>query len=496
MTFFSRLRRRRRPAFALPGHREPVFKPAFNAPPPPKPKSLLSFLDASPFRNDFSDSAPARPRYAPYVPPPGVRPASESGLAQDSALPANAFTGAFWGATPSQSWIADGLGFMGYAYLAEMAQRAEFRKPCDVIARECVREWIAFSRTETSEKPSEVKSPDTKILDTKIKAIEAEFTRLNVRGVVHKAVLQGLLYGLSHIWLDIEGASQNTPLLFTPEAGLKGRLKRLVNIEPVWTAPNAYNADNPLAPDYYRPKDWWVQGTLVHASRLLSLVPYEVSDLFKPAFNFGGLSLTQQLRPYVHNYLRTRNSVANLVSNFSKLVLKTDMAARMQESMAQNGFGGGLGDAAQSVIGRAAFMRQISEGQDTIVADKENEDVSIVSAPLSGLDKLQAQAMESMASIPGIPIVKLFGIQPQGLNASSEGSIRVFYDEIGSIQEAHLRPLLEKLLQLVQLHLFGEIDPKIGFTFKPLWRLDAREHAETEKTEAETDLLNERLDAS
>ena len=59
------------------------------------------------------------------------------------------------------------------------------------------------------------------------------------------------------------------------------------------------------------------------------MVPYGVSDLFKPSFNFGGMSLTQQLRPYVHNFLRTRNSISNITANFSKLVLKTDMGGLM-----------------------------------------------------------------------------------------------------------------------------------------------------------------------
>lgn len=443
------------------------------------------------------DAALLRARFSPHKPPRGVVPDGMNlamDAAHDSALTAvGNWAWAQAGAGRLQSWMADGLGFMGYPYLAEMAQRAEFRKPCDVIARECVREWLEIkagvgddSDTDSLMGQERVeKELQKERLAEKVTALEAELKRLGARDAVHKAILHGLLYGLGHIWIDIEGIGtgpldQDVPLLLTPEAGLKGRVKRLVNIEPVWTVPNSYNADNPLRADYYRPENWWVQGCLIHATRLLTTVPYEVSDLFKPAFNFGGLSLTQQLRPYVHNYLRTRNSVANLVANFSKLVLKTDMAARMQTCLAE----GSSGD--KSVIGRATFMQNVSEGQDTIVADKENEDVSIVSAPLGGLDHLQAQAMEAMASIPGIPLVKLFGIAPQGLNASSEGEIRVFYDEISSIQEQRIRPILEKIFELAQLNLWGEIDPDIEFAFKPLWQMDDRQAAEIGKMKIES----------
>lgn len=144
----------------------------------------------------------------------------------------------------------------------------------------------------------------------------------------------------------------------------------------------------------------------------------------------------------------------------------------------------------RSVQSRAAFMQQVSEGQDTIVADNQNEDVSIIATPLGGLSDLQAQAMEAMASIPGIPLVKLFGITPNGLNASSEGEIRVFYDEIAAFQENNLRPVLERILRLVQLHLWGELDDAIDFDFVNLWQLDDEKSAMVERTKAETDRVN------
>ena len=39
----------------------------------------------------------------------------------------------------------------------------------------------------------------------------------------------------------------------------------------------------------------------VHASRLMTTIPFPVSDLLKPAYSFGGLSLIQMGKPYVDN---------------------------------------------------------------------------------------------------------------------------------------------------------------------------------------------------
>jgi phage-related protein (TIGR01555 family) len=108
------------------------------------------------------------------------------------------------------------------------------------------------------------------------------------------------------------------------------------------------------------------------------------------------------------------------------------------------------------------------------------------------VDHLQAQAQEQMASVSGIPLVKLLGITPSGLNASSDGEIRSFYDFISSYQE-HLFGLhLETVLKIIQLSEFGEIDDDIGYRFEPLWELNETERASVRKTDVDTavELIN------
>ena len=118
--------------------------------------------------------------------------------------------------------------------------------------------------------------------------------------------------------------------------------------------------------------------------------------------------------------------------------------------------------------------------------DKNIEDFDNVSVPLGSLDKLQAQAQEHMASVSGIPLVKLLGVTPSGLNASSDGEIRCFYDWIGAYQEVLFRINLTKVVNFVQLSLFGDVDEDIIIQFEPLWALDEKELAEVDKLKAET----------
>src|SRR5262249_3889412 len=256
----------------------------------------------------------------------------------------------------------------------------------------------------------------------------------------------------------------------------KGSLKRLRVIEPVWTYPSSYNATDPLKPDWYKPASWFVQGKEVHSTRLMTFIGREVPDLLKPAYSFGGLSMSQMVKPYVDNWLRVRQSVSDLVSTFSTSGIKTSMS----NFLAAGG---------DELFKRLVLFNRNRDNQGLMVLDKDTEEYFNVSTPLTTLDQLQAQAQEHMASVSRIPLVKLLGISPAGLNASSEGEIETFDDTINAAQEAQLRPNLTRVLHFVQLSLWGEIDPGITFTFVPLSDLTQKEKAEVEKIEAETDQI-------
>ena len=256
-----------------------------------------------------------------------------------------------------------------------------------------------------------------------------------------------------------------------------GDLKRLKVIEPIWTYPCQYNSNDPLAEDFYRPTSWLVMSKEVHSSRLLTIVSREMPDLLKPAYMFGGLSLSQMGKPYVDYWMRTRKSVSDMIAAFSVMVLKTNMG-----QILNNG-------AAESLANRIALFNRIRDNRGLMALDKESEELANISAPLGSLDKLQAQSQEHMAAVWGVPIIVLLGITPSGLNASSEGEIRVFYQWIESQQEAIGTPAVTRLLEVVQLSLFGEIDHDIGFTWIPLWSMDAVQAANVQKLNADTDAV-------
>jgi len=415
-------------------------------------------------------ASPARQTYNPFkmaVPPPGVLPdgVEPPSMAQDSAM-----GGALgWAGSFANQVFAEGLEFLGYPYLAELAQRAEYRVITETIATEMTRKWIKFQAVGEVDKTAQ------------IKAIEDEFTRLGVKDVFCKAAQHDGFFGRAHVYLDTGQTDDRDELKLVIGNGTnamskakvgKGSLKRLRVIEPVWTYPSSYNATDPLKPSWYKPSSWFVQGKEVHSTRLLTFIGREVPDLLKPAYSFGGLSMSQMVKPYVDNWLRVRQSVSDLISTFSTSGIKTSMS----NFLAAGG---------DQLFKRLVLFNSNRDNQGLMVLDKDTEEFFNVSTPLTTLDQLQAQAQEHMASVSRIPLVKLLGISPAGLNASSEGEIETFDDSINAYQEAFFRPNLTRLLHFVQLNLWGIVDPAITFAFVPLSDLTPKEKAEVDKLEAE-----------
>lgn len=405
-----------------------------------------------------------KPRFAPPVLPNGVVPEGQkSAVAMDYCPGVYDFMNSAWGGFDSNF-----EPFPGYPYLAGLATRAEYRNFADSLSSEITREWIKFKGASDSDPKNKVQAEQDK---QRIKELEAACKTFNLQDIFKLAAAQDCFFGRGQISINIKGADPNLPLVLSPVTVRKGSLEGFKCIEAMWTTPSAYNSNDPTAVDFYQPREWFVLGKQVHASRLLTIITRPLPDMLKPAYNFSGMSLSQLAQPYVNNWLRTRQSVSDLINNFSITALKTNMAQTLQGSCDGS-----------DVNARADLFTLTRSNKGLMLLDKDAEELVQVNTPLSGLHELQAQSLEQMCTVSRLPAVILTGVSPSGLNASSEGEIRVFYDWISSQQNAFFRHPLEICIKIIMLHLWGEIDETITFDFNPLWQESKTEKAATRKS--------------
>lgn len=428
----------------------------------PKPSANLALRSA--VQKAQAVTVIAHPVKLPELLPSVVPAGEKSGIAMDSNF--SNYVTAYGGKG------VEVAGFPGYPYLAALATRAEYRAFASALSTELTREWITINSSETAGDETKQKVTElTKALDD-----------MGLKCIIQRAAEHDCYFGRAQIFLEIAGHAPDTPLVLSDKTIAKGSKIKVKTVEAIWTTPTAYNALDPLQPDFYHPVKWFMLGKQVHASRLMTVITRPVPDMLKPAFNFGGMSLSQLAEPYVNNWLRTRQSVSDLIANFSVTAIKT----RMDQVLSGSGDPDLDGGAANDLFMRAALFTATRANQGLMMLDNDTEDLVQVNTPLGGLHELQAQSQEHMCAVSRMPAMILTGISPSGLNASSEGEIRSFYDWIKAQQEAHWRAVIDTVLKVLQFSMYGSVDPDIWFSFVSLYQMTPKELAEIRTADATT----------
>lgn len=339
--------------------------------------------------------------------------------------------------------------FIGYGALQQVAQNGMIRNCIKTVADDVTRAWIT------------VKGGKNTDPDKAEKLQDAQERTFQLRTLFNRAVAKVGFMGGAFIFVktsDEAGQDLSLPLKFNDRsAELKqgGYLKFLV-VDPVNVSPLEYNSINPLRDDYYKPQKWFVMGRPVHADRMITMYANEPPLLLKPAYNFLGIPQAQILWDYVLHWNECRVAATELIKKLSLLIYYTNAQDRMAD---MNGV--------QDLDAIMSMLQYYRDNNSVFLANNDTDRVENVQTSMAGVNDTVRQSQEMIAAINRTPAVKLFGISPSGFNATGESDLRNYNDHIRSQQELY-RPAVQKCLDAIQLHLFGEIDPEITFEWNEL----------------------------
>lgn len=373
----------------------------------------------------------------------------------------SAFAGAL-SASFERSVLSSFTTFVGYGALQQLSQDALIRLCVQTRTDEMIREWI------------NIKCKD----EERQKALEKAIENMGIKTKLSEALtLMGMMGG-AYVFIDTGADNDDlvNPLNKTDKSAELGKEKTLSFrvIDPVFTTPQSFNANNPLAEDFYWPSVYMIMGTPVHKSRLIRFVENEVPDLLKPSYNFLGLPQAQILSDYVTDFRRNREEVNRLLQKFSTSIIKGDLKQQLYQNKTIS-----------VLSNRVKLFAKYRNNNGVALLDKETEDFVQTNAPLTGLTDILRQSLEFVVSVNQSGVVKTLGYTPNGFS-SGESDVKLQADLIATRQEKILRKPIEQILRLLQLHLFGEIDPELTFDFNPLDADDDRAMAEVRKLRADT----------
>lgn len=141
---------------------------------------------------------------------------------------------------------------------------------------------------------------------------------------------------------------------------------------------------------------------------------------------------------------------------------------------------------------RFVLMEQLRSTMNALLLDADMETLDLMQSPLQGLADVFDRVMQILSQKAKMPMVKLFGMSPAGLNATGESDMRIWYDQVQSFRADVLEPLL---LWFVSLAVQDRRCPAYGRNFEPeivwpsLWQPTPLESADGSLKVAQADAI-------
>lgn len=291
----------------------------------------------------------------------------------------------------------------------------------------------------------------------------------------------GRLYGGSIVVCLVEGQDMSTPLRI--ETVRKDQFKGLLVLDRWMVEPSLNDLVTDLGPDLGMPKYYFVNSTApaivgqkIHYSRCVRFEGVHLPYWQRVTENLWGGSILERLYDRMIALDSATTGAAQLVY---KAYLRTFKIKGYREIVSAGG------EAMAGLVKSIQFMREQQSIEGITILDAEDEFEGLVHNAFTGLDEILTQFGQQIAGGAEIPLVRLFGEAPAGLNSSGESDIRTYYDGIRQKQVRTMSVGVRTVCILQAQSLGIKLGKDFGVEFNPLWQMSEEEKANVAKVRAE-----------
>lgn len=302
----------------------------------------------------------------------------------------------------------------------------------------------------------------------------AEVEQLQVWDALCDTIKWARLYGGALAVLLIDGQDVSTPLNL--DSISKGQFRGLMVLDRWQVTPTLTHLVRDYGPDMGKPMYYQVTADsmvlvsqTIHYSRVIRIDGVELPYWQRIAENLWGQSVLERLWDRLLAFDSTTQGAAQLVY---KAHLRTYKVDKLREVIAQ------AGPAMEALVKQMDMVRRFQSNEGLTLMDAKDEFEAHVYT-FSGLDSVLLQFGQQISGALQIPLVRLFGQSPAGLNATGDSDLRTYYDKVAQQQDRKLRAGLTTLLNVLHRSVLGRPpDKKFAYEFRPLWQLSDPEKAE------------------
>ncbi|CQR71667.1 hypothetical protein SOV_04630 [Sporomusa ovata DSM 2662] len=340
------------------------------------------------------------------------------------------------------------------------------RRIIDVVPGDMLKNWIKI----TSQMPPDaLKRFDTLVRKTQLK----------------KRLLEGLrwgrLYGGAAGVILIEGQGDMLAEPLDLDTVMPGTFKGLLVLDR-WSGITPLSAElvtDLNDPDFGLPARYIIstetisRGIEVHHSRIVRFTGRDLPFWEKQQEMYWGASEVEHVFDELKKRDNTSWNIASLVFNANIRVMKYEDLAQIFTTLDEQ--------AIQDIYNIVQAQNWLMSNTGTQLLGK-NDDFQTFQYAFSGLDKVYENFMLDLAGAAEMPVTKLFGRSPAGLNATGESDMQNYDDGIEEKQESYLRSPLDKLLPILFMSEFGAIPDDLDYQFNKVRTPSAKENTDLAST--------------
>ncbi|MGI4802891.1 MAG: DUF1073 domain-containing protein [Janthinobacterium lividum] len=306
-------------------------------------------------------------------------------------------------------------------------------------------------------------------------AMQAEEHRLGVRQKVNAAQKLARQYGGAAILLGTGDKDPSRPL--NVDKVRRGGLTYLHVLSRYDLAVQELDRDA-LSPYYGEPKEYRLaSGTnsaVIHPSRIVRFVGNGHLDASR-SIDGWGYSVLQRVWDAIRN-------VASTAANIASLVYEAKVDVISIPGLTQNSLSP---DYQSKVLSRFAIANMGKSNQNALILDAE-EKWDQKQITFGGLVDVLNKFLEVAAGAANMPVTRLLGVAPKGLNSTGQSEVRAYYDTLAGRQLVELGPAMARLDEALIRSALGARPAALAYEWSPLWQMDEAESAALALQKAQT----------
>ncbi len=279
------------------------------------------------------------------------------------------------------------------------------------------------------------------------------------------------LYGGAIAVMLVDGQDLSTPLNI--ETVGKGQFKGLAVLDR-WMCQPTLNQEGLVeeyGPDLGNPKYYLVnndapmlRGKKIHYTRVIRQIGVELPFYQKILEQYWGLSVLERLYDRLVAFDSATSGIAQYIHKMHLRVIKINQYRHIQAA------GGKL---LQGFMRFAEDMRRRQSNEGITYIDSADDFIVHNSNISSGISEALMQIGQQLAGALQMPLVRLFGQSPAGLNSTGESDLRTYYEGVNQKQERDLRVPITKICLLTAKSEGIKLnEDEFGFNFRSLWQLN------------------------